>query len=163
MKRKCAMSCLSSSSELGGIGVPSGVRTFARRSGALHDAGLKSRMPRRARQLFSRLIMRVRSPTKCSCSRLGRLPSAGDSTHPAMVRLTTQPADKRAHQMLGIKTICRRPPMLARHANTRRVDYVGFDLALAQPARKPEAVAASFVGYADALDRMAGLFRLVAP
>jgi hypothetical protein len=70
------MSRLSSSSVFGGIGLPSGVRTFAIRSGALRDAGLKSRMPRRAMQLFIRLIIRVRSPTRYSCSRFGRLSSS---------------------------------------------------------------------------------------
>ena len=54
----------------GGRLVPSGVRSFARRSGALRKWTLKPRMPSRASALFIRLVMRDFSPTRLSCSRL---------------------------------------------------------------------------------------------
>jgi len=62
----------------GGSGVLSGVRrvSVARRSAALRNVGLKLRMPSRARVAFIRLIMRVRSPTRHSRSRFGRLASS---------------------------------------------------------------------------------------
>src|SRR3954467_7093981 len=55
---------------------PLGVRSVARRSGALRNVGLKVRTPKRTRQLFIRLTRRVRSRTSPSRSRLGRLASS---------------------------------------------------------------------------------------
>src|SRR5262249_61539479 len=80
-----------------------------------------------------------------------------------MVSLATQPANKRPHQTPSIETIGLRAAMLARNWYARRVNDVGFNLVAAQPARQPEAVPASLEGNADALDRMAGLPRLLAP
>jgi hypothetical protein len=57
----------------GGSTEPSGVCSVARRSAALRRVGLKLRMPSRARVPFIRLTMRVRSLTRHSRSRLGRL------------------------------------------------------------------------------------------
>src|SRR5205085_945051 len=54
----------------------SGVCTVARRSAALRRVGLKLRMPRRARVDFIRFTIRVRSPTRQSRSRFGRLASS---------------------------------------------------------------------------------------
>ena len=56
--------------------MPSGVRNCSSRSAALRRPGLKPRMPSRASALFIRLPMRVRSLTKASRSRLGRLASS---------------------------------------------------------------------------------------
>src|SRR3984893_17310945 len=53
--------------------MPSGVCSVARRSAALRRVGLKLRMPSRARVDFIRFTMRVRSPTRQSRSRFGRL------------------------------------------------------------------------------------------
>ena len=47
--RRRAMSRRSSSSVLGGSGTPSGVRSAARRSGALRKVGLKVRTPKRTK------------------------------------------------------------------------------------------------------------------
>jgi hypothetical protein len=70
------MSRCSSAKVLGGSGMPSGVCTLARRSAALRRVGLKLRMPSRVRVDFIRLTIRVRSPTRQSRSRLGRLASS---------------------------------------------------------------------------------------
>ena len=64
-----------SSSVFGGIGVFL-VRRNASSCGALRSSGLKPRTPSRARAAFMRLMMRVRSPTRVSRSRLGRLASS---------------------------------------------------------------------------------------
>ena len=66
----------SSAKALGGSGMPSGVRTVARRSAAWRRVGLKLRIPSRARVPFMRLTNRVRSPTRHSRSRVGRLASS---------------------------------------------------------------------------------------
>ena len=60
-------------------GTPSGVASVARRSGALRNVGLKFRIPKRARQLFIRFTMRVRSRTRPSRSRFGRFASSSAS------------------------------------------------------------------------------------
>ena len=65
-----------SSRVLGGMGTPSGVRKALIFCGALRNSGLKPRIPSRARAPFIRLMMRVRSPTRLSRSRLGRLASS---------------------------------------------------------------------------------------
>jgi hypothetical protein len=75
-KRRRAIARRSSASVFGGSGTPSAVRSLSRRSAALRKVGLKPRMPRRARVLFIRLTMRVRSLTRFSRSRLGRLASS---------------------------------------------------------------------------------------
>src|SRR6516164_8429533 len=70
------MSRCSSANVFGGSGTPSGVCTVARRSVALRRVGLKLRMPSRTRVDFIRFTIRVRSPTKPSRSRFGRLASS---------------------------------------------------------------------------------------
>jgi hypothetical protein len=80
-----------------------------------------------------------------------------------MVSLAAQPANKRTHQTPSIEPIRLRSPMLARNGNAGRVNHVSLDLAAAEPARQPEAVAAGLEGDADAFDRMAGLPCLIAP
>ena len=71
-----AMSRSSTAETFGRSGEPSGVRRAARRSVALRRVGLKLRMPSRARVPFMRFTMRVRSLTRHSRSRLGRLASS---------------------------------------------------------------------------------------
>jgi hypothetical protein len=71
--------------------------------------------------------------------------------------------DEGSFQKLGVKAIRLGSAMFARYGNTRWVDDVRFDAAHPQPAGQPEAVAASFEGYANALDGMACLSRLLAP
>src|SRR6201982_1599273 len=71
-----AISRCNSAETFGGSAEPSGVCSVARRSAALRRVGLKLRMPSRARVPFIRLTMRVRSPTRHSRSRLGRLASS---------------------------------------------------------------------------------------
>src|SRR6516225_117983 len=71
-----AMSRSSSAATFGGNGEPSGVDRAARCSAALRRVGLKLRMPSRARVPFMRFTSRVRSLTRHSRSRLGRLASS---------------------------------------------------------------------------------------
>src|SRR6266851_5151013 len=75
-KRNRAISRCNSAETFGGSGEPSGVCSVARRSAALRRVGLKLRMPSRARLPFMRLTIRVRSPTRHSRSRFGRLASS---------------------------------------------------------------------------------------
>ena len=60
----------------GGKGVPSGVRRAGSSFVARCRFGLNPRMPSRARQPFIRLMIRVRSATRLSRSRCGRLLSS---------------------------------------------------------------------------------------
>ena len=75
-----------SSSMFGGIGTSSGVRNASSRCGALRSSGLKPRMPSRTSAAFIRLMIRVRSPTRLSRSRLGRLASSSSSVGIATIR-----------------------------------------------------------------------------
>ena len=64
------MSRCISANVFGGRHTPSGVRSVIRCSGALRRVGLKFRIPNRAKQLFIRFTMRVRSegPTASRCA-----------------------------------------------------------------------------------------------
>lgn len=58
-----------------------------------------------------------------------------DRGHAAMTRLAPQPAQKGTLQEFGVEPVGFRPPVLARHRDTIRVDNVGFDVACPQPPR----------------------------
>ena len=161
------MSRRSSASVFGGSGMPSGVRSVARRSAALRRVGLKSRMPRRARVRLhpvddaraladQALALAVRPLGILLCERR-------DRRHAAMAPFAAQPAEERALQQLGVEPVGLRPPMLARYGDARRMDDVRLDAARPQPARQPEAVAAGLEGDGNPRDRAAGLDRLIAP
>src|SRR6516225_11489250 len=125
------MSRRSSASVLGGIGSPSGVRKPSRRSAAFFSLGLKPRMPSLINAAFIRLTIRLCSPTRLSRSRLGRFGifvlDCRNRDHPAVITLAAQPAQKGAFEQLGVESVSLRPPMLARHGHTRRVDNAGLD------------------------------------
>ena len=114
---------------------------------------------------FIRFTMRVRSPTRLSRSRFGRLASSSSSRrdrgHAAVAPFAAQPAEEGALEQLGVEPVGLGPPVLPRDGDARRVDDVGLDAARPQPARQPEAVAAGLEGDADARDRAAGPGRLV--
>ena len=86
-----------------------------------------------------------------------------DRRHAAVLRLAAQPTEKRPHQQSRIQPISLRSPMLARHRDAGRVDHIGFDAALPQPPRQPEAVAASLEGHHNPFDLAAGFDRLLPP
>ena len=86
-----------------------------------------------------------------------------DRRHPAVARFPAQPAQKRAHQRLGVEPVSLGPAMLARHRQARSVDHISLDAARPQPPRQPEAVAAGLERHRDAADRPAGFARLLAP
>src|SRR5215472_14749291 len=102
------------------------------------------------------LALSARSPCVLVCD-------CGDRSHAAVLWFTAQPAEKSALEELGIETIGLRPSMFARYRNARRVDHIGLDLTGAQPARQPEAVAASLIGHSDPLDDLAGLIGFLLP
>src|SRR6202047_1005274 len=85
----------SSAKRFGGSGMPSGVCSVARRSAALRRVGLKLRMPSRARVDCMRLTRRVRSATRHSRSRLGRL--ASSSAIVGMRTMLQWPRSPRSH------------------------------------------------------------------
>jgi len=87
----------------------------------------------------------------------------GDLGHPAMIALTTQPAEEGALQVPGVKSVALRSPMLARHRNTGGMHDVGFDPVLAQPTCQPETVAAGLKGYGDAINGVTSFGGFVAP
>src|SRR6201982_775324 len=80
-----------------------------------------------------------------------------DRCHAAVLRLATRPAENRPHQQSGIQSVRLCSPMFARHRDTGRVDHIGLDPAAPQPARKPEAVAASLEWDDNPVDCAAGL------
>src|SRR6516164_331699 len=124
-------------------------------------------MPSRARLAFIRFTRRVTSFTRFSRSRLGRLASlicdCGHRSHAAVLWFTAQPAEKSALKELGVESIGLCPSMFARYRNARWMDHIGFDLMGAQPARQPEAIAASLIGDGDPLDDVAGLIGFLPP
>ena len=112
-------------------------------------------------------MIRVRSPTRFSRSRLGRLASSSSSvgiaTIPQCPRSPrSQPRNTRI-SIAGIQPVGLRPPVLAGHGDARRMDDVRLNAARAQPPRQPESVAARLIGESDAPDRPARLHRLRPP
>src|SRR5262245_26794184 len=162
-----AMSRCSSAKVFGGSGMPSGVYTVARRSAALRRVGLKLRMPSRARVDFIRFTIRVRSPTKQSRSRFGRLASSsaivGTRAMLQWPRSPPQPPQEPPLQQLGIEPVGLCAAMLPRYRETRGMDHVSLDTTRLKPARQPEAVAAGFEGKRDPGDRVTGPDRLIPP
>src|SRR5258706_12884855 len=161
------MSRRNSASALGGIGSPSGVRKPSRRVVALFSLGLKPRMPSRTNAAFIRLTIRLRSPMRLSCSRLGPLGilvlHCRDLDHLAVITFAAQPAEKGAFEQLGVETVSLGAPMLARHRHTRCVNDAGLDAARLEPARQPEAVTASLKGDCNALDPASCFLRFPSP
>ena len=90
-----ARSRCSSAETFGGSSEPSGVCRVARRSADLRKVGLKSRMPNRAKVPLIRFTMRVRSLTRHSRSRLGRL--ASSSAIVGMRAMLQWPRSPRSH------------------------------------------------------------------
>src|SRR5262249_52327223 len=86
----------------------------------------------------------------------GRTPSS-------LPLFSPRPAQKKPLKELGVESIGLRPSMFARYRNARRMDHIGFDLMGAQPARQPEAIAASLIGDGDPLDDVAGLIGFLPP
>src|ERR1700730_17124490 len=167
MSRRRTMSRRSSARVLGGIGSPSGVRKLSRRSAAFFSLGLKPRMPSRIKVAFIRLTIRLCSPTRLSCSRLGRLASSslvvGIATNLAVITLAAQPAEKRAFEQFGVGPIGFGAPRFARHRPTRGVNDVDLNVACTEPARQPEAVTAGLESDSDAFDPMPCLRRFLSP
>src|SRR5437763_14428434 len=161
------MSRCSSAKVFGGSGMPSGVCTVATRSAALRRAGLKLRIPSRAKVDFIRFTIRVRSPTRQSRSRLGRLASSsaivGTRAMLQWPRSPTQPPQEPALQQLGVEPVGFRSAMLPRYRDARGMDHVSLDATRRKPARQPEAVAAGFEGNRNPRDRAAGPDRLIPP
>src|SRR5262252_187263 len=94
-----------------------------------------------AGDLFHKVLaLTARSPCVLVCD-------CGHRSHAAVLWFTAQPAEKSALKELGVESIGLRPSMFARYRNARRMDHIGFDLMGAQPARQPEAIAASLIGF----------------
>ena len=124
-------------------------------------------MPSRASVLLIRLPMRVRSPTRFSGSRLGRLASSssrlGDRRHAALFPLAAQPAEKGSFQQCRVEPIGLRPAMFTRNGNAVRLDHIGFDGVRPQPAGQPEAVAPRLERDRDPVDIAPDLLRFATP
>ena len=108
---------LISSSVLGGIGSPSGVRKSFSSTGAFFSVGLKVLMPSRASADLIRLMMRVASPTRLLTLAAGPpgilLGNRRDRHHLAVITLASEPSEKGAFQELGVETIRFGTPVLA--------------------------------------------------
>src|SRR5205809_3193048 len=86
-----------------------------------------------------------------------------DRYHAAMPLLAAQPTEKGPHQQFRIEAISLRTPMFARHRDARGMNDISLDIVRPQPARQPEAVAASLISHDDAFDRAASLAGFSAP
>jgi hypothetical protein len=162
-----AMSRSSSAETFGGSGEPSGVDRAARCSAALRRVGLKFRMPSRASVPSMRFTSRVRSLTRHSRSRLGRLASSsasvGTRTMLQWPRSPPQLPQGPPLEQFGVQPIGFRPAMFPRYRDTRGMDHLRLDGTRRKPARQPEAVAAGFKGQRNPRDCAAGPDRLVTP
>src|SRR6516165_2893383 len=162
-----ARSRCSSAEVFGGSGMPSGVRTVARRSAALRRVGLKLRMPSRAKVDFIRFTIRVRSPHQAvalAVRPLGVLfGNRWHARHGAVTPFATQPSQEPALQQLGVEPVGFGSAMFPRYRDTRGMDHMRLDATRRKPARQPEAVAAGFEGNRNPRDRAAGPDRLIPP
>jgi hypothetical protein len=114
-----------------------------------------------------RLTMRVRSATRHSRSRLGRLASSSaivgtrtvlqwprsPRSHPRNPRLSNSVSSRSVFARRCSRENC----------YTRGMDHVRLDPARLEPARQPEAVAAGFEGQRNPRDSAAGPDRLIPP
>src|SRR5438128_6947459 len=161
------MSRCSSAKTFGGSGMPSGVCTVARRSAALRRVGLKLRMPSRAKVAFIRLTMRVRSPTRHSRSRFGRLASSSAIVGTrAMLQWPRSPRSHPRNPRLSNSVSSR--SVFARRCSRETGTLEGWITCAStprasKPARQPEAVAAGFKGKRNPRDSAAGPDRLIPP
>ena len=90
-----------------------------------------------------------------SLTRLGR--ERGDCSHAAVIPFTTEPAEKRPLEQLGIEPVCFCPPMFTGDRDARGVDDISFDATRPQPTSQPEAVTLSFKGHPDPRNHPTGL------
>src|ERR1700738_3711546 len=168
------MSRCSSAKVFGGSSMPSGVCTVARRSAALRRVGLKLRMPSRARVDFIRFTIRVRSPTRQSRSRFGRLASSSAIVGTrAMLQWPRSPRSHPKNPRFSNSVSSR--SVFARRCSRDTATLEGWITCaptppaprlpptLPQPARQPEAVAAGFEGQRNPRDLFTGPDRLIAP
>src|SRR4051812_3550445 len=115
--RRRAMSRRSSSSVLGGRGTPSGVRSIARRSGAVAQRRLEGSNPE-ADQAPLHPIDQARAftnePLALTVRALGiLLRQRWNGRHVAVVGFAAQPADEDTFEQSRVEAICLRPAMLA--------------------------------------------------
>jgi hypothetical protein len=80
-----------------------------------------------------------------------------------VLALAAEPAEEDAQEHREVEPVGLGPPVLARDRNAGRMNDVGLDAALAQPACQPEPVAAGFKGQHDARDRPPHPQRFIAP
>src|SRR5437870_9073005 len=92
-----------------------------------------------------------------------RFANRGHARHAAMAPFATQPPQEPALQQLGVEPVGFRPAMLPRYRDTRGMDHVRLYSTRLEPARQPEAVAASFEGKRNPRDSAAGSDRLIPP
>jgi hypothetical protein len=114
-----------------------------------------------------RLISGVRSPTRFSRSRVGRL--ASSSSIPgttAMVQCPDSPRSQPSRTRIR-SAVSSRPvltaPTITRHRDATGVDHMGLDAACPQPPRQPEAVAPCFIGEHDTGNCPSGHDRFLRP
>ena len=157
-KQSRVRSRFGSASVLGGSGIPAAVRNSASRSAALRTAGLKPRIPSRTGVPLIRLPRRVRSPTRLSRSRPGRLASSSAKLGiAAMLRCPRsprrQPGNPRCSSAASKRPVPGLPhgsppwaegargrlraAMLASHRDAGGRDHMRFNAAGSQPCALP--------------------------
>src|SRR5437588_8547134 len=169
-----ARSRCSSAKVFGGSGMPSGVCTLARRSAAPRLRGgrpaqgwfeIANPQPGQGR------LYPVHNPrafahqaAALAVRPLGVLfGNRRHARHAAMAPFATQPPQEPALQQLGVEPVGLRAAMLPRYRDTGGMDHVRLYSTRLEPARQPEAVAASFEGQRNPRDRAAGPDRLIPP
>ena len=114
-------------------------------------------MPSRINVAFILLTIRLCSPTRLSCSRLGRLASSsltvGIATHLAVITRPPRSHPRKARLSISVSSrsvLARR--CSRRYGYARCVDDMGLDVARLEPTRQPEAVAAGLESDSSAFD-----------
>jgi hypothetical protein len=69
-----------------------------------------------------------------------------------MASLSSQPAEKGAHQQLCVETIGLRTTVLTRHSDTRGMNDKSLGVPCPKPACQPKPITSCFIGNDDALD-----------
>ena len=129
--------------------------------------GLKLRTPSRASVAFIRLTMRVRSPTRHSRSRFGRLASSSAIVGTrAMLQWPRSPRRHPKNPRFSNSVSSR--SVLARRCSRDTATLEGWITcastpARIQPTRQPEAIAAGFEGQCNPRDLFTGPDRFIAP
>src|SRR5262249_37846682 len=94
---------------------------------------------------------------------VARLPRQESGLPPYCSVLAHHGASQERQEQPGVKAVSLRSPLLARHRNTGRVDYMGLYPSSAQPPGEPEPILICLECHQDPVDRVTRLYRSAPP